>query len=38
MGQSKLGVRAVPGVLNAQHTQCTATLCINVKACLQLIT
>lgn len=36
MGQHKQGVAAVPGVLNAQHTQCTAMLCI-IKACLQLI-
>lgn len=37
MGQSKQGFTAVPAVLNAQHTQRTAMLCINVKACLQLI-
>lgn len=37
MGQSKQGVSAMHGVLSAQQTQCTATLCINVSACLQLI-
>lgn len=37
MGQSKQGVTAVPGVLSAQHIRCTPMLCINVKACLQLI-